>query len=89
LPVSQATIEGESEGEREGESFPTNRGDCGTLTTTTRERGRIMKCDYCKEENWKEMCDCCAEADEAGVLEEYLAGTAECPACIREGASNA
>jgi hypothetical protein len=49
----------------------------------------MTKCDYCKEESWKEMCDCCAEADEAGVLEEYLAGTIECPACVREGLSNA
>jgi len=36
--------EGESEdageGEKEGEGYPTNGGDCGTLNTTTRERGR-------------------------------------------------
>jgi hypothetical protein len=43
------------------------------------------KCDYCKQESWKEMCDCCAEAEEAGVLEAYLAGTVECPGCVREG----
>jgi hypothetical protein len=48
-----------------------------------------MKCDYCKEESWKEMCDHCAEADEAGVLKEYLAGTIECPACVKERKSNA
>jgi hypothetical protein len=44
-----------------------------------------MKCDYCKEKSWKEMCDHCAEADEAGVLNEYLAGIVKCPACVREG----
>jgi len=47
-----------------------------------------MKCDYCKEESWKEMCDHCAEAEEAGVLNEYLAGAVKCPACVREGESN-
>lgn len=44
-----------------------------------------MKCDYCGDETgWKEMCDCCAEAEEAGLLNEYLAGTVKCPACERE-----
>jgi len=53
------------------------------------EGGGAMKdqCDYCKQESWKEMCDCCAEAEEAGVLEAYLAGTVECPACVRERAA--
>lgn len=43
-----------------------------------------MNCDYCKEESTKEMCDHCAEADEAGVLSQYLAGLVKCPACVRE-----
>lgn len=41
-------------------------------------------CDYCKEESNKEMCDHCAEADEAGVLNDYLSGKVKCPACERE-----
>ena len=47
-----------------------------------------MKCDYCKEESQKEMCDCCASAEDAGVLNEYVAGTVECPACVRERIPN-
>ena len=45
-----------------------------------------MKCETCNKDNWKEMCDCCAEADEAGVLEQYLAGAIEGPACVKERA---
>lgn len=38
-------------------------------------------CDFCKGPSRTPMCDHCAEADEAGVLLEYLAGEVECPAC--------
>jgi len=41
----------------------------------------VLTCDYCKQESWKPMCDCCAEADEAGILTQYLAGEESCPAC--------
>ena len=44
----------------------------------------LIKCDYCGDPVNKEMCDHCAEAEEAGVLKEYLAGKVECPACVRE-----
>ena len=30
------------------------------------------------------MCDHCAEAEEAGVLDDYLSGKVKCPACERE-----
>ena len=48
-----------------------------------RERERAMNCEYCKEESNKEMCDHCAEAEEAGVLDDYLSGKVKCPACVR------
>ena len=50
---------------------------------TMSERERTMNCEYCKEESNKEMCDHCAEAEEAGVLDDYLSGKVKCPACVR------
>lgn len=43
-----------------------------------------ITCDYCGELSAKPMCDHCAEADEAGVLNDYVAGRVPCPGCVRE-----
>lgn len=40
-----------------------------------------LTCDHCGEISWKEMCDCCAEAEDAGILAEYVAGQLPCPSC--------
>jgi hypothetical protein len=40
-----------------------------------------LTCDHCGEESWTPMCGCCAEAEEAGILAEYVAGQLPCPAC--------
>jgi len=40
-------------------------------------------CEFCGELSATPMCDHCAEADEAGVLDKYLAGEVPCPACAK------
>jgi hypothetical protein len=49
---------------------------------TTHDPLDPINCDFCGERAATPMCDCCAEADEHGVLAAYLRGEVPCPACV-------
>jgi len=58
----------ESEGEKEGEGYPTNGGGCGTLTTTTRERGREMA-------QWEMQGGFCPQCGQMITAAQFINGT--------------
>ena len=43
----------------------------------------VQECDHCGEASSKEMCDCCASAEDSGVLADYVDCKVPCPDCAK------